>query len=113
MTSVVTFQMQRETKSEQVHFTGHQIRLIELQRLIMEKKQLKGGMDFDLIVTDVSGKVFSGDDTYVPKNSRVTVKRVPKTKGSGLVHRLKGEAAYVDIHIQFYTQISPRCSSAA
>jgi hypothetical protein len=63
----------------------------------MEKKQLKQGMDFDLIImeADNTDKIFSGDDTYIPKNSSVVVKRVPKAKGTGLLSRLKGDAAYV------------------
>ena len=98
MTSVINFRMQRESKTMlQIHFTGHQIRLLDLQRLIMEKKQLKQGMDFDLIImeADNTDKIFSGDDTYIPKNSSVVVKRVPKAKGTGLLSRLKGDAAYV------------------
>ena len=108
MSSVVHFKMASKRAPSTIKFAGNQIRLLDLQRLIMEHQNMKQGMDFDLIISDAdnSSKIFSGDDTYIPKNSSVVVKRVPKSKGTGLLHRLKGDAAYVAIAItnKFYIQ---------
>jgi hypothetical protein len=45
----------------------------------MDKKKLLSGKDFDLIITDAStNEQYVGDDTWIPKNASVVVKRVPK-----------------------------------
>jgi hypothetical protein len=35
-----------------VNFTGHQIKLLDLKRAIMELKNISKGLDFDLKITD-------------------------------------------------------------
>lgn len=103
---------------EPVQFTGHQLRLLDLKRTIVEQKKMSSAMDFDLKITDAEDKnkgtvldalyspaltheapplcfaspVYGGDDTFVPKNSSVVVKRVPVMGGgAGLLARLRGE----------------------
>ena len=52
MSSSVYFRMKHGTVSEPINFDGHQIRLLELKRAIIEKKQLRSGLDFDLQISD-------------------------------------------------------------
>lgn len=52
MASVVYFRMQHGKQSEPVSFSGHQIKLIDLKRAILEKKEMKTGFDFDLKISD-------------------------------------------------------------
>ena len=52
MASVVYFRMQHGKISEPISFTGHQIKLIDLKRAILEKKEMKTGFDFDLKIID-------------------------------------------------------------
>jgi len=77
---------------EQVNFTGHQINLLDLKRSILELKRMTSGLDFDLKLTDAenSSKVYIGDESFVPKNTTVVVKRVPVPSGTGLLSRLQG-----------------------
>ena len=67
MTSKVYFRMQiaKSKVLEPITFTGNQIRLLDLQRAIMEKKSMKEGSDFDLVLMDETdnSKVYSGEDT--------------------------------------------------
>ena len=81
---------------EPITFTGHQIRLLDLQRAIMEKKNMKEGSDFDLVLMDAedTSKIYSGEDTYIPKNTAVVVRKVVKKAGQGLLSRFgKGAIA--------------------
>ena len=94
MTSVIYFRKQVAKKKdmEEVQFPGHQIRVLDLKRLIMDKKQLKASFansDFDLTILDADDpkKEFNDDYAYIPKNSRVQYKQIPKDKGFGLSSR--------------------------
>jgi hypothetical protein len=47
------------------------------------------GMDFDFEITDTAtGVVHKDDDSIVPKNSTVVVKRKPTVAGAGLLTKL-------------------------
>ena len=53
MSSVVHFRMFHANQSEPINFDGHQIRLLDLKKAIVEKKYgNKPGIDFDLRVSD-------------------------------------------------------------
>jgi len=69
------------------------IKLLELKRAIVEKRQLiRGHMDFDLQISNVqTGEEYKDDDMMINKNTTVMVRRVPATsKGGGLLSRLEG-----------------------
>ena len=115
MTSSVYFKMHHGDDVLPVNFTGHQIRLLDLKRSIMELKNLNKGLDFDLRITDSDSQqgsflssfsllifsfffsfvsfcfchfsllVYNGDETFVPKNTTVVVKRIPVPSGTGLL----------------------------
>ena len=52
MSSVIYFRMHHGRQSEPINFEGTGMRLIDLKRIIIEKKNIGGGMDFDLKVMD-------------------------------------------------------------
>jgi len=53
MSSTIYFRMFHAKQFEPINFDGHQIRLIDIKRSILEKKMVKsGGIDFDLQITD-------------------------------------------------------------
>jgi hypothetical protein len=52
MTSSVYFKMHHGNEVLAVNFTGHQIKLLDLKRSIMELKNISKGLDFDLKITD-------------------------------------------------------------
>lgn len=52
MSSSVYFKYSHAKESEPVCFSGHQIKVIDLKRSIVDLKNLKGGMDFDLKIND-------------------------------------------------------------
>ena len=58
MSSVIYFRLKSATAAqvEPVHFTGHQLRLLDLKRAIVEQKKISSAMDFDLKVTDAEDK---------------------------------------------------------
>lgn len=81
---------------ETVHFSGTQIKLLELKRSIVEIKKFSQGMNFDLTISDAdnSSKVYTDDNSFVPKNTTVIVKRKPVPSGGiGLLARLQGAVA--------------------
>ncbi len=57
MTSSVHFKMHHGNDVLAVNFAGHQIKLLDLKRSVMELKNIAKGLDFDLKITDAdSGK---------------------------------------------------------
>ena len=52
MSSVIYFRMKHGKEFEPIHFDGHQIRLLDLKRAMLELKQIKSGVDFDLHIVD-------------------------------------------------------------
>ena len=54
--SVVYFRMHHGNQSEQISFGGNGIKLIDLKRDILEKKNLSSSLDFDLKIVDENGK---------------------------------------------------------
>jgi hypothetical protein len=75
---------------ETIYFGGNGIRLLDLKREIIERKNISGSLDFDLKIVDESGRVYENDDEYVPKNSSVVVRRMPaKNAATSLISRLK------------------------
>jgi protein MPE1 len=83
--------MQSGKESEQITFSGNGIKLIDLKREIVEKKNFSTAFDFELQIVDENNKTkeYVGDDEMVPKNSSLIVKRVPaKNAKFGLTARL-------------------------
>lgn len=76
-------------------FPGAVIRVLDLKKAIVDKKKLAKGLDFDLVITDAqNGKVYDDENTQLPRNTSVTVKRIPSQQpGSGLLARMKQETA--------------------
>lgn len=118
--SVVHFKMHHGKETEQVHFSGNGIKLIDLKREIVEKKKFTSTIDFDLQITDENKKgkrnlkfpsplslflilipssffslEYVDDNEIVPKNSSVIVKRIPaKNSKAGLMARLNNRPSY-------------------
>lgn len=110
--SVINFRMPHGSV-EQVSFSGNGMKLIDLKKEITEKKKFSSSIDYDLTVSDESGKgyfiifgnsfgqtsyipiaVFIEDDEIVPKNASVLVKRIPvKNSNMSLISRLKRREA--------------------
>ena len=61
MTSSVSFKMfhtKNQDQSETVLFPGHSIQLLNFKKEVLERKKMSGSLDFDLKITDESGKGF-------------------------------------------------------
>ena len=54
--SVIHFRMHHGNSEDQITFSGNGIKLLDLKREIIEKKQISGSLDFDLKIVDESGK---------------------------------------------------------
>lgn len=52
MTSSIFVRMTHAKDLEPIHFTGNQIKSLELKRLIVDLKNLNKGMDFDFKIND-------------------------------------------------------------
>lgn len=93
----IHFKFKSAKEFDTVTFPGTVIRVIDLKKAIVDKKKLNKGLDFDLVITDAqSGKVYDEESTQLPRNTSVTVKRIPSQHpGSGLLARMKAEAAAV------------------
>jgi hypothetical protein len=44
------------TQTDKISFNGNSIRVIDLKREIVDRKQMSGSLDFDLTVVDEGGK---------------------------------------------------------
>lgn len=92
----IHFKFKSAKEYDTVSFPGSVIRLIDLKKAIVEKKKLAKGLDFDLVVTDAqSGNVYEDDHQQLPKNTSVTIKRIPCKYNHGLLERLRQEAAAI------------------
>ncbi|CAH0514439.1 unnamed protein product [Peronospora belbahrii] len=91
----IHFKFKSAKEFDTVTFPGAAIRVLDLKKAIVDKKKLAKGLDFDLVITDAqNGKVYEDENTQLPRNTSVTVKRIPsKQPGSGLLARMKQEAA--------------------
>jgi hypothetical protein len=91
----IHFKFKSAKEFDTVTFPGTVIRVLDLKKAIVDKKKLNKGLDFDLVITDAqSGKVYDDENTQLPRNTSVTVKRIPSQHpGSGLLARMKAEAA--------------------
>eukprot|EP00960_Hanusia_phi_P058687 763953-Hanusia_phi.AAC.2 len=77
MSSVVHFQFRNALLSDSVSFEGDHVSLRDLKLLIAKKKGLLKASDIDFVITNKqTGEEYTGDDTFVPKNTSVLVKRV-------------------------------------
>lgn len=54
--SVVNFRMHHGTAMEQITFTGNGIKLLDLKKEILDKKEISRSLDFDLKIVDENGK---------------------------------------------------------
>ncbi|KAJ1448413.1 hypothetical protein M885DRAFT_471149 [Pelagophyceae sp. CCMP2097] len=88
--STIQFRFNSSKKFDAVTFSGMMIKLLELKRAIVDKKQLaRGHLDFDLAVSNAqTNEVYDDDNMMIQKNTSVVVKRVPATGSSGLLSRL-------------------------
>ena len=57
--SVIHFRMHHGNIADQISFSGNGIKLLDLKKEILEKKNISGSLDFDLKITDDSGKGMS------------------------------------------------------
>ncbi|GLE06685.1 hypothetical protein PINS_up016079 [Pythium insidiosum] len=91
----IHFKFKAAKEFDTVTFPGTVIRVIDLKKAIVDKKKLKKGLDFDLVITDAqNGKVYDDENMQLPRNTSVTVKRIPRQQpGGGLLARMKAEAA--------------------
>ncbi|RLN59888.1 hypothetical protein BBP00_00006269 [Phytophthora kernoviae] len=91
----IHFKFKSAKEFDTVTFPGAVIRVLDLKKAIVDKKKLAKGLDFDLVITDAqNGKVYDDENTQLPRNTSVTVKRIPSLQpGSGLLARMKQEAA--------------------
>lgn len=91
----IHFKFKSAKEFDTVTFAGTVIRVLDLKKAIIEKKKLNKGLDFDLVITDAqNGKVYDDENMQLPRNTSVTVKRIPSQQpGSGLLARMKAEAA--------------------
>uniref|UniRef100_K3X144 Uncharacterized protein n=1 Tax=Globisporangium ultimum (strain ATCC 200006 / CBS 805.95 / DAOM BR144) TaxID=431595 RepID=K3X144_GLOUD len=91
----IHFKFKSAKEFDTVTFPGTVIRVLDLKKAIIEKKKLNKGLDFDLVITDAqNGKVYDDENMQLPRNTSVTVKRIPSQQpGSGLLARMKAEAA--------------------
>lgn len=90
----IHFKFKSAKDFDSISFPGTVIRVIDLKKAIVDKKKLSKGLDFDLVITDAhSGKVYEDENTQLPRNTSVTVKRVPCQPNHGLLARMKAEAA--------------------
>ncbi|KAJ8614066.1 hypothetical protein CTAYLR_005839 [Chrysophaeum taylorii] len=92
--SVIQFRFSSSKSFDAIEFSGLMIKLLELKRAIVEKRNLMRGMDFDLSVANAqTSEVYADDDMMIPKNTAVVVRRVPTTGGApGLIAKLEGKA---------------------
>ncbi|GMF16353.1 unnamed protein product [Phytophthora lilii] len=91
----IHFKFKSAKEFDTVTFPGAVIRVLDLKKAIVDKKKLAKGLDFDLVITDAqNGRVYDDENTQLPRNTSVTVKRIPSQQpGSGLLARMKQEAA--------------------
>lgn len=91
----IHFKFKSAKEFDTVTFPGAVIRVLDLKKAIVDKKKLAKGLDFDLVITDAqNGKIYDDENTQLPRNTSVTVKRIPSQQpGSGLLARMKQEAA--------------------
>ena len=91
----IHFKFKSAKEFDTVTFPGAVIRVLDLKKAIVDKKKLAKGLDFDLVITDAqNGKVYDDETTQLPRNTSVTVKRIPSQQpGSGLLARMKHEVA--------------------
>jgi hypothetical protein len=91
----IHFKFKSAKEFDTVTFPGAVIRVLDLKKAIVDKKKLAKGLDFDLVITDAqNGKVYDDENMQMPRNTSVTVKRIPSlTPGQGLLARMKNEAA--------------------
>jgi hypothetical protein len=54
--SVVNFRMHHGTAMEQITFSGNGIKLLDLKKEILDKKEISRSLDFDLKIVDENGK---------------------------------------------------------
>jgi hypothetical protein len=54
--SVVNFKMHHGNAVEQVTFSGNGIKLLDLKKEILDKKDINRSLDFDLKIVDENGK---------------------------------------------------------
>ena len=52
MSCIIYFRMYHGRQSEQINFEGPGMKLIDLKRIIVERKNIGGGLDFDLKIVD-------------------------------------------------------------
>ena len=91
MSSQIQFRFQSSKTFDAITFSGLMIKLLELKRAIVEKRDLaRGHLDFDLRVANAqTSEVYGDDNMMVPKNTSVVVSRVPASGQTGLLARLE------------------------
>lgn len=74
----IRFKFKSSLDYEKVTFDGLQISVADLRQKIMQQKKLGLSDDFTLQIMDAqSKKVYSDDSEMIPRNTSVTIMRVP------------------------------------
>ena len=97
MSSSIQFRFSSSKTYEAVTFSGLMIKLLELKRAIVEKRNLdKGTSDFDLRISNAqTDEVYESDDVMVPKNTSVVVRR-PLHGRDWTISEAGGRCAHLD-----------------
>mmetsp|Transcript_2500 Transcript_2500/g.4201 ORF Transcript_2500/g.4201 Transcript_2500/m.4201 type:complete len:160 (+) Transcript_2500:241-720(+) len=92
MSSTIRFKFKAAKDFEVISFNGMGLRVFDLKRRVVEKRQMNKGLDFELQVTNANtSEVYSDDNAMVSKNTDVIVKRMPAMRGMGILSRMKNQ----------------------
>ncbi|KAL3900065.1 MAG: hypothetical protein SGCHY_001593 [Lobulomycetales sp.] len=81
--SVVYYKFKSAKSFEPIKFDGLGISGFDVKREIMNKKQLGKGLDLDLHIFNASSNQELSDDTIIPRNTQIVVKRCPPAVSLG------------------------------
>jgi hypothetical protein len=89
MSAAVHYKFRSAKHFGRVQFEGDFIQLAELKVAIVEQEKLQFGEDFDLQVVDAqTQEEYYDEETLIPKNTSVIVKRVPAGQKQGILSQI-------------------------
>jgi protein MPE1 len=90
----VQYKFSSQKEYDTIRFDGVFIKVYDLKAEIVQKKKLFKGLDFELVLTDAqTGTLYDDDQTLLPKNTCVLVKRVGVgSSGVGIRARMRAIA---------------------
>lgn len=93
MSSIIHYKFKNSSGTwDSIEFEGSFISLYDLKRSIVASKKLSrsGSGDFDLLLTNtLTNEDYTEDYSLIPKNTSVTVKRVPATRAKALTLHIR------------------------